>query len=55
MGITYKETHIFTEKELEELFLSVDWSSGHYPDKLAVHKKDDVFFCEPFRPENDVH
>ena len=36
MGITYKETHIFTEKELEELFLSVDWSSGHYPDKLAV-------------------
>ena len=36
MGITYKETHTFTEKELEELFLSVDWSSGHYPDKLAV-------------------
>ena len=36
MGITYKETHSFTEKELEELFLSVDWSSGHYPDKLAV-------------------
>ena len=36
MAITYKYTHIFTEKELEELFLSVDWSSGHYPDKLAV-------------------
>ena len=36
MAITYKDTHIFTEKELEELFLSVDWSSGHYPDKLAV-------------------
>ena len=36
MGITYKETHTFAEKELEELFLSVDWSSGHYPDKLAV-------------------
>ena len=36
MAITYKDTHTFTEKELEELFLSVDWSSGHYPDKLAV-------------------
>ena len=36
MDITYKETHTFTEKELEKLFLSVDWSSGQYPDKLAV-------------------
>ena len=36
MAITYKDTHIFTEIELEELFLSVDWSSGHYPDKLVV-------------------
>ena len=36
MAITYKDTHTFTEKELEELFLSVDWSSGHYPDKLVV-------------------
>ena len=36
MDITYKETHTFTEIELEKLFLSVDWSSGHYPDKLAV-------------------
>ena len=36
MAITYKDTHIFTEKELEELFLSVDWSSGHYPDKLVI-------------------
>ena len=36
MAITYKDTHTFTEKELEELFLSVDWSSGHYPDKLVI-------------------
>ncbi len=36
MAITYKDTHAFTEIELEELFLSVDWSSGHYPDKLVV-------------------
>ena len=25
-----------TSKELEELFLSVEWSSGHYPDKLET-------------------
>ena len=39
MNITYKYTHIFTEKELEDLFLSVNWSSGHYPDKLVVAMK----------------
>ena len=26
-------------KELEELFLSVEWSSGHYPDKLEIAMK----------------
>jgi len=36
MNITYKDTHVFTKKELEELFLSVDWSSGYYPDKLVA-------------------
>ena len=25
----------FTEKDLERLFLAVEWSSGHFPDKLA--------------------
>lgn len=25
-----------TSAQLEELFLSVEWSSGHYPDKLSV-------------------
>ena len=39
MAITYKDTHTFTEKELEELFLSVDWSSGHYPKKLVIAMK----------------
>ena len=34
--IEYRDTHEFTEKELERLFLSVDWSSGHYPDKLKI-------------------
>jgi len=35
MKIEYKDTHIFTEKELQRLFLSVDWESGNYPDKLV--------------------
>ncbi|MCQ2407925.1 MAG: GNAT family N-acetyltransferase [Oscillospiraceae bacterium] len=39
MNITYKDTHDFTVKDLESLFLSVDWSSGHFPEKLqkAMH------------------
>ncbi len=36
MNITYQSTHDFTEKELERLFLAVEWSSGHFPDKLAA-------------------
>ena len=39
MNITYKDTHDFTPKQLEELFLSVEWSSGHYPEKLAIAMK----------------
>ena len=39
MEIIYKDTHDFNEKELQELFLSVEWSSGHYPDKLVVAMK----------------
>ena len=31
-----KDTHEFTAAELEDLFLSVEWSSGHFPDKLVV-------------------
>lgn len=36
MPITFKDTHDFNTQELQRLFLSVDWSSGHYPDKLVV-------------------
>ncbi len=36
MEITYKDTHEFKREDLEDLFLSVKWSSGHYPDKLVV-------------------
>lgn len=43
--IKYKNTHNFSKKELEELFLSVEWSSGDYPEKLVVAMKnfDTVF------------
>ena len=34
--IEYKDIHEFTQKELQDLFLSVEWSSGHYPEKLVV-------------------
>lgn len=36
MKITYKDTHDFSSEQLEDLFLSVEWSSGHYPDKLVT-------------------
>ena len=39
MEITYKDIHDFKEKDLEDLFLSVEWSSGHFPDKLVVAMK----------------
>ncbi len=39
MNITYKTTHDFTAAELQNLFLSVNWSSGHYPDKLSAAMK----------------
>ena len=39
MNIEYKDTHDFDCDELERLFLSVEWSSGHFPDKLAVAMK----------------
>lgn len=31
-----KDTHDFTSDQLQDLFLSVEWSSGHFPDKLAI-------------------
>ena len=34
MAIEYKETKEFDPKDLERLFLSVNWESGKYPDKL---------------------
>ena len=45
MEITYSDTHSFSRDDLERLFLSVGWSSGHYPDKLvaAMENFDTVF------------
>lgn len=39
MEIVYKNTHHFSKKELEDLFLSVEWSSGHFPEKLVIAMK----------------
>ena len=39
MNIVYKDTHDFSSEQLQELFLSVEWSSGHYPDKLVTAMK----------------
>ena len=39
MNIEYKDIKEFDSKELERLFLSVEWSSGHFPDKLVVAMK----------------
>jgi ribosomal protein S18 acetylase RimI-like enzyme len=39
MTITYRDTKQFTQEDLRDLFLSVEWSSGHYPDKLVAAMK----------------
>ena len=45
MSIEYRDTRSFDPGQLERLFLSVEWSSGHFPDKLAAAMKgfDTVF------------
>jgi GNAT superfamily N-acetyltransferase len=37
--IEYKEIHEFEKDDLKELFLSVEWSSGHFPEKLVIAMK----------------
>ncbi len=39
MNIAYKNIKEFSEKDLQELFLSVEWSSGNYPEKLVAAMK----------------
>ena len=45
MNIEYKNTQKFEAKELQDLFLSVKWESGQYPEKLviAMEHSDTVF------------
>ena len=39
MKIAYKDIKDFNAVDLKDLFLSVEWSSGHYPDKLVIAMK----------------
>lgn len=39
MPITYSDAHGFTAEQLEDLFLSVEWESGKYPNKLETAMK----------------
>lgn len=39
MSVEYKDSHDFFEQDLKDLFLSVEWSSGHFPDKLVIAMK----------------
>ena len=34
--IEYNDIHEFKKEDLEDLFLSVGWSSGHFPDKFQI-------------------
>ncbi len=39
MQITYRDIHDFSANDLQDLFLSVEWSSEHYPEKLIIAMK----------------
>ena len=39
MSIIYKTTNEPSAPDLERLFLSVEWSSGHFPEKLEKAMK----------------
>ena len=39
MAIQYKDIYDFNAKELQNLFLYVEWSSGHDPEKLVAVMK----------------
>ena len=54
MEITYKDIHDFTEEDLKDLFLSVDWSSGHFPDKLVIAMKNFETVCSAWDGEKLV-
>ncbi|HOM02971.1 MAG TPA: GNAT family N-acetyltransferase [Acetivibrio sp.] len=39
MNIQYKSIKDFEEEQLRDLFLSIEWDSGNYPDKLKIAMK----------------
>ena len=39
MAIKYRDIKDFSENDLKNLFLSLNWSSGHYPTKLVIAMK----------------
>lgn len=43
--IRYKNVRDFDREELQDLFLSVDWASGDYPDKLVVAMRNYPMVC----------
>jgi len=36
MNIVYNDKKNFSQNDLQDLFLSVEWSSGNFPEKLVV-------------------
>ena len=36
MGIRYTDTKVFQPEDLQDLFLSVQWEAGRFPEKLAA-------------------
>ena len=39
MKFIYRDIKDFSEKDLQDLFLSVAWSSGNYPEQLVIAMK----------------
>ncbi len=39
MHISYKTIHDIDKTQLQGLFLALEWSSGHYPEKLCAAMK----------------
>ncbi len=54
MEIKYKKIKDFQEKELQELFLSVKWDSGNYPEELkkAINNSHAVYSAWASDDEN---
>ncbi len=46
--IEYKTVKDFTKEELQRLFLSVEWSSGHFPEKLVLAMKGFSTVCSAY-------